>query len=198
MTLPLPFGHWLPGWYLIGQYDSGVGSWLLHNNDKAMLLEVPEGLTVKDVQDAVARLGVRLYWITASHDHYDHLERNTLGELAAAYPATKIIHPAAVAMTGHGRDRWCRMGDEKVGLVPAPKHSLCDVVTVFRGVAMTGDIETGTLDSVTNEVPLWRRKLSMKRLQHFEKRTGYKVHTTISAHLNSVREGINWSELFKV
>lgn len=192
MNLPSDLrGHWLPGWYLIGSYDSDVGSWLLHDDGQAMLLEVPEGLPVADVQAAVSELGVKLKYVTASHDHYDHLERDAWGDLAEAFPRAKFIHPASVR-----GDRRLRIGNEVAWLVAGPKHSLADVVTVFRGGAMTGDIETGTLDSVTKEVPLRTRKRSMNWLQGFQDRTGYRVHTTVSAHLNSVRANVCWPELF--
>ena len=46
------------------------------------------------------------------------------------------------------------LGGEPLWLVKAPKHSRTDVVTVFRGVAMTGDIELGMLRSVNREVPM--------------------------------------------
>lgn len=180
------------GWHLIGQYDSEVGSWLLHNDGEALLLEVPEGLTVQDVKNAVKRLGVKLRYVTASHDHYDHLERNAWGDLAEAFPKTKFIHPASVR-----GDRQLRLGGDVVWLVAAPKHSLADVVTVFRGVAMTGDIELNTLESVTSEVPIRTRKQSMKRLREYPDRTGYHVHTIVSAHLDDVRVGVNWPDLFR-
>jgi hypothetical protein len=184
--------HW-EGWHLIGQYESDVGSWLLHNDGEALLLEVPEGLTVQDVKDAVKLLDVKLRYITASHDHYDHLERNVWGDLAIAFPKTKFIHPASVR-----GDRQLRIGSEVVWLMAAPKHSLADVVTVFRGVAMTGDIELGTLESeASGEVPLATRRKNMDRLRSFQERTGYHVHTIFSAHLDDVRVGVNWPDLFQ-
>jgi hypothetical protein len=71
------------------------------------------------------------------------------------------------------------------------------VVTIFRGVAMTGDIELGTLESVTDEVPMRNRKQSMNRLREFPDRTGYHVHSIVSAHLDDVRVGVNWPDLFE-
>jgi hypothetical protein len=82
--------------------------------------------------------------------------------------------------------------------VKAPKHSPGDLVTVFRGVAMTGDIELGTLDSVTDEVSMTTRKRSMRRLREFPDRTGYRVHTVVSAHLNDLRRDVDWTSLFDV
>lgn len=188
MNLP----QW-PGWHLIGRYESDVGSWLLHDQGEALLLEIPEGLTVAGVQAAVKMLGVKLRYVTASHDHWDHLDRGVWGDLAAAFPRARFIHPAAVR-----GDRRLLIGGEEAWLVAAPKHSLCDVVAVFRGVAMTGDIESGTLDSVTNEVPLGTRRRSMRRLAEFPERSGHQIHATISAHLNSVREDVDWASLYTI
>jgi hypothetical protein len=186
-----------PGWHLIGAYPDGdpgdTGSWLLHNGGEALLLEVPEGLTVSDVAGALDRTGFKLRYVAASHDHYDHIDPEVWDALAAAFPRAKFIHPTTVR-----GDRMLRIGGEPLWLVKGPKHSACDVVTVFRGVAMTGDIETGTLDSVTDEVPLAKRRRSMRRLAGFQERTGYRVHTTISAHMNSVRRGVDWESLFRV
>jgi hypothetical protein len=38
----------------------------------------------------------------------------------------------------------------------------------------------------------------MRHLREFPDRTGYRVHTTVSAHLNSVRRGVDWAGLFTV
>ncbi len=154
-------------------------------------MEVPEGLTVRDVKAALHALGVKLQSVTTSHDHWDHLERDVWGDLAAAFPDARFIHPASVR-----RDRRVRIGVESAWLVAAPKHSLADVATVFRGVAMTGDIELGTLDSVTDEVPMRTRRRSMAWLRDFPMRQGYHVHSIISAHLNDVRTAVNWPDLF--
>jgi hypothetical protein len=61
---------------------------------------------------------------------------------------------------------------------------------------MTGDIELGTLDSVTDEVPMRTRRRSMAWLRDFPMRQGYHVHSIISAHLNDVRTAVNWPDLF--
>ncbi len=185
------------GWHLIGMFPDhapgDVGSWLLMDEGKAMLLEVPEGLTVEDVRLALANTGTTLRYATTSHDHWDHLDRNVWGDLAGAFPRAKFVHPASVR-----GDRKLQIGSELVWLVEAPKHSLADVVIVFRGVAMTGDIELGMLESVTNEVPLATRRRSMRRLREFQDRTGYQVHSIVSAHLNDVRVTVSWPDLFEL
>jgi hydroxyacylglutathione hydrolase len=182
------------GWHLIGAYPDGepgdVGSWLLVHRGEAMLLEAPEGLAVQNVADAVERLGVTLRYVTASHDHYDHLDPDVWEPLASAFPHAQFLHPSEVRGS-----RQLQIAGEPVWLIKAPKHSLTDVVTVFRGVAMTGDIELGTLESVNDEVPEVIRRRSMRRLQTFQDRTGYHVHSIISAHLNDVRVSVNWPDL---
>ncbi|HEY7423271.1 MAG TPA: hypothetical protein VH682_03425 [Gemmataceae bacterium] len=185
-----------PGWHLIGAFPDhepdDVGSWLLHHNGEAALLEVPEGLTVGDVKAALDRTGATLCYVAASHDHWDHLDATVWRKLKAAFPAATFLHPSTVK-----GDRLLHLGGEPVWLVKAPKHSRTDVVTIFRGVCMTGDIELGTLESVNDEVPLRVKRHTMKRLAAFQERSGYHVHTTVSAHLNDVRTGIDWQELFR-
>jgi hypothetical protein len=185
------------GWHLIGSFPrddpDGVGSWLLAHGGEALLLEIPPGLRLADVRGAAESSGVVIRFVTASHEHYDHLDRRAWGSLAKAFPAAEMIHPTTVR-----GDRMLSLNGEPVWLVKAPKHSACDVVTIFRGVAMTGDIETGTLESVNEEVPLPTKKKSMARLRDFPERCDYRVHSTVSAHLNSVRIGVNWPDLFNV
>ncbi len=95
-------------------------------------------------------------------------------------------------------DLLLHVGAEPLWLIKAPKHSTHDVVTVFRGVAMTGDIELGTLASVNEEVSPALKKRSMRWLHDFSRRTGYHIHSVFSAHLNDVRLFVNWPDLFVV
>src|ERR1044072_5431467 len=129
-----------PGWHLIGRYDSEVGSWILHHEGEALLLEIPEGLRLYDVVIAVNRLRVSLKYVTASHTHEDHLDSDLWRKLQATYKSTQFYHPRRI-----NSNRTLSLGGEPLYIIKAPKHSPTDVVTVFRGVAMTGDIELGML-----------------------------------------------------
>jgi hypothetical protein len=62
---------------------------------------------------------------------------------------------------------------------------------------MTGDVELGTLRSVNREVPIRRKAASMVWLRDFPARTGYHVHSVVSAHLNDVRTAVHWPDLFE-
>ena len=189
----------LPGWHLLGAFpDHGlddVGSWILHNDGEALLLEVPPGLTVGDVEAGLAAVGAGLRYVTASHLHEDHVDAAGLKKLREAYVGTHFILPTEAKA---GSETMIKIGGEPVWLIKAPKHSPSDMVTVFRGVAMTGDIELGTLDSVNREVSRATKAASMDYLRAFQERTGYHVHTIVSAHLNDFRQGVNWPLLFQV
>ena len=184
------------GWTLLGAFPDAapddVGSWLLANNGEALLLEIPPGLSIEDVESALDVAGATLVFVTASHCHEDHLDPDVWDALGEAFPDAKFICPSTVS-----GDLLLHIGGEPVWLVKAPKHSEADVVTVFRGVAMTGDIELGTLSSVNNEVPRKIKKKSMAWLRDFCHRTGYHVHSIVSAHLNDVRQRVNWPDLFE-
>src|SRR5262249_25261948 len=124
------------GWHLIGAFPShepeDVGSWLLVHEGEGMLLEVPDGLTVADVKDAMNRLGLStLKYVTASHTHEDHFDTDVWAALQEAFREAVFLHPSTLK-----GDRLLHLGGEPVWLLKAPKHSFGDVVTVFRGVAM--------------------------------------------------------------
>jgi len=213
-----------PGWHLLGafpdQEPNDVGSWLLHHGGEALLLEIPPGLTVDVVKAGVETLGVGLRYVTASHLHEDHLDPSVWNALIDAFPDAEYMSPEELK-----GDTSVKLGGEQLWLVKAPKHSPSDVVTIFRGVAMTGDIELGTVESVNDEVPAKTKRASMAYLRGFEQRRsfrlskrhfpeaphrrralpraplrrpapGYKVHTIVSAHLNDLRQNVNWELLF--
>ncbi len=193
-----------PGWHLLGTFPQGdpdgVASWLLHHGGRAMLLEVPPGLAVRRRERRVAGVlgGPGLVSATASHLHGDHFDRRTWAEFRAAFRGTAFEPPARRYPAPPG-EAWSDLSGEPWCSIRAAKHSWHDAVTVFRGVAMTGDIELGTLASVNASVPRGVKSDSMRWLAGFPDRTGYHVHSTVSAHLNDVRrnlDGPGWAALF--
>ena len=185
-----------PGWYLCYiDPDNGVGSWLLHHNGEAVLLEVPSSTDFVAVLDATHATESRIRYITASHEHCDHYNHRQAQWFNKTFLGSTLLRPRAIES-----DAVVYIGDfdgpEPVYIIKAPKHSQHDQVVVFRGVAMTGDIELGTLESVLEEVHPAIRRRSMEWLRGFERRSNYHVHTVVSAHLNDVRENVDWKSLF--
>lgn len=193
-TLAIPT---FPGWHLLGAFPDGqpddVGSWLLYHPGEAALLEIPPGLTPQVVSAGLQAIGCSLKLATASHGHEDHFDPDAWRALKAEFPQATFLHPRSIR-----GDQCLTLAGEPLWLIKAPKHSKTDVVVVFRGVAMTGDIELGMLGSVNREVPKATKRRSMAFLRDFQDRTGYRVHTVVSAHLNDVRINVNWPALFAV
>jgi|SRR5271165_6931037 len=158
-----------------------------------MLLEVPRGLTPAIVAEHLKKIDCVLKCVTASHSHEDHLSVSAWTKLQKRFSDARFMHPS------HVRRRMSfTLGGETGWLIPSPKHSTDDLVAVFRGVAMTGDIELGTLESVNDEVDLETKKRSFKRLKSFPERHKYQIHTVMSAHCNDYRENVNWRSLFSL
>jgi hydroxyacylglutathione hydrolase len=185
----------LSGWTLLGQYPvgdpDGVGSWILHEEREAALLELPpDEELVRDAVAAVHRLNLRVKYITVSHNHEDHFDPSILRRLKEEpeFCDAKWIKPEP----DHVGMRKLDLDGELLWLVDAPKHSRTDRVILFRGVAMTGDIELGLLQSVNREVKMKTKRENLAFLAAFQGKTGYRIHTIISAHLNDFRVGIDW------
>jgi glyoxylase-like metal-dependent hydrolase (beta-lactamase superfamily II) len=185
----------IPGWIPLGQYpvgdSDGVGSWILHHDGEAALLELPpDAQLIEDAAAVVASLGARVRFIFVSHDHEDHFNSEVLRQLRKhpVFTSAKWLPPATNAPDATCLD----LSGEPLWRIPAPKHSRTDRVTVFRGFAMTGDIELGTLDSVDREVPLKVKRKSLALLASFEREHRYQITGLISAHLNDFRQNINW------
>lgn len=157
-----------------------------------MLLEIPPGLSVEHVRASLEFFGsLNLRFVTASHAHDDHLDPEVWNAMIDAYPDADYLSPDEIEA-----DRYIELAGEPLWLVKAPKHSRDDIVTIFRGVAMTGDIELGVLESVNREVSKKTKAASMDHLRSFQDRTGYRINAIVSAHLNDLRKKVNWSDLF--
>ena len=154
-----------------------------------MLLEIPPGLTIAAI---CASLQGHLKYVTASHTHEDHFDEEVWDTLRKDFRGTQFIPPDSLSAY---RDYEYFLGGEPVWVLPAPKHSTNDAVVVFRGVAMTGDIELGQLESVNDEVSAKMKLRSMEWLLKFTERRNYHVHTIMSAHLNDIRQ-VEWADLF--
>ena len=183
------------GWKLLGSYPKGdpdgVGSWILHNNGESALVELPYGLRVTDVCTRVYRLGTLTY-VCASHEHRDHLDWNMWKEVQYYFPYATYIRPHRCGY------KKLNLGGEPLYILECPKHSMTDCVIIFRGVAMTGDLELGIIHTVNDEVPLATRRQSYQFLRDFPKSENYHIHTVMTAHLNDIRKDVDWPSLFPV
>lgn len=140
----------------------------------------------------LAAIGAELKYVFTSHAHEDHQDRSACSAIKAEFP----VALASCLRVTHFDYRGY-LGDEPFWLIGSPKHSWSDIVIVFRGVAMTGDIELGQLASVNREVPADVKRASMEWLRGFQGRTGYHVHTAASAHFKGYRR-IDWTSLFTI
>ncbi len=183
-----------PGWHLLplDYQPDDVGSWLLHHEGESLLLELPWGLTKEHVSQAVEEMNSRLRFYTASHTHPDHLWEESFNMVKRTFRRAIFIPLEPFKCHVH----CVTLGGEPVYFVDGPKHSDCDRMTIFRGVAMTGDVELGTLDTCNGEIDMEWRKQSMALFAAFEKTFDYKVHTIFSAHMNDCRYGVEFSQLF--
>lgn len=191
-----PFTEVMPGWYLVGRYPEGdpdgVGSWLLAHNGESALIELPPTLCTDDVKTVLGITDSELKYVTASHEHGDHLDWSVWRSVALNLRPKNTIRPHRCGF------RLLSLGGERFFILESPKHSATDCVIIFRGVAMMGDIELGTIETVNNEVPMMQRWKSFRFLRDFERDYGYRVHTVVSAHLNDFRTNVDWESLFPV
>ncbi len=205
------------GLLLLGRYgDFRCGSFVLAHGGHAALVETPPWRRARNPVNAARRfLRSRrhrhtLDRILLTHVHDDHAR--ALGAFVAAFPgATVTLHRSQVEDAafhwlvrpglprGATADLWdgaeCRldMGGEPLHLIHAPKHSLHDVMIVFRGVLISGDWWLGPGDPNPARVPLQVRRRSVERMMAFGER--YRIHTVISAHANDIRRDVHFGRL---
>ena len=183
------------GWILLGQYPvgdpDGVGSWILHKDGEAALLELPPDLQlIEDAVRAADQHALRVKYVFVSHHHWDHFDPSVRNALLKqpAFSAAVWLKPQTYRQSTRRLD----LAGEPLFLVNAPKHSPSDCVTIFRGRAMTGDIELGQVASVNHEVPKATKRESLEYLADFEQANGYRIHSLVSAHLNDFRPVSDW------
>lgn len=89
------------------------------------------------------------------------------------------------------------LAGEPLFLIHAPKHSLTDVLVVFRGCVITGDWWLGPGDPNWNAVPAGVVQASIDRVIQFTRDHEYVIHSAFSAHANEFRRGIDVVALFE-
>jgi glyoxylase-like metal-dependent hydrolase (beta-lactamase superfamily II) len=158
-----------------------------------MLVELPKRLTPKIVSKALLEHEAELKYVAMSHYHVDHVYQHTFDEIVSSFPDAEVLYNK-----GNCHTTQVLLGGEPVYLLDAAKHSESDRIIVFRGIALTSDVELGTLWTCNGEIDLDSRKRAMAFWASFEREHNYKVHTVFSAHLNDLRSHVNFSALFEV
>lgn len=200
---------------MVGQFEwFKTGCWVLHHGGEAAVVECPPWAAgdaaspVDAVADFLESRGLVLRWITATHDHMDHLSLRTLRMMTARFPQAAVVLQEHFAgkvggiqpVRYFGARCELHLGGEPLLLLHAPKHSASDTFVIFRGSCCTGDWELGMLrsahdDKVWARVEEHRKVASALRMSRFEQETGYRIHTIYSAHANDLRRGINFTDL---
>ena len=205
------------GVLLLGRYgDFRCGTFLLHHGGCAAVVECPPWRRARNPVNAVRRVARsrrhrrRVERILLTHAHLDHA--GALAAFAAAFPeALPTLHRSQIEDAGF---RWIirptlpqgmkaevvdgdhvelALAGEPLHLIHAPKHSLHDVMVVFRGVLISGDWWLGPGDPNPSRVPLAVRRRSVERMMAFGER--YIVHTVVSAHANDIRRDVHFGRL---
>lgn len=189
-----------PGVTLLGKHylpDNGV--FILHNNGEAVLVECPPD--PRWPIDAVTFLknhDLALTGITTSHLHEDHFDMDCLEEFAKLMGVTIEELPWWQSTEKTTKD-WgyylSDIGGEPLWSISCAKHSRTDQVLIFRGFALTGDIELGVHDSCNMEVSAAERAWALHYLANFEAVHKYKIHGLCSAHANDLRYNIAWPKV---
>jgi hypothetical protein len=171
--------------------------------------------------------GLHLRFITATHDHGDHFDTypqfhqqfrkvpivvNDIFLTRRGVKPSHTIKPKDLqsidtvkpSMTSKGVPLYCYhetfetdLAGEPVYLVHAPKHSLTDQMTIFRGCMITGDWWLGPGDPNKNRVPIPTIHQSIDRIKSFLKQHHYTVHSLFSVHANEFRRDVDLDQLLE-
>ena len=208
--------YWSDGVNLLGVYgESRTGCWILYNDGRAAILELPpynpgQWSPTIAAQIAAEQRNLTIEYLLCSHAHTDHIAEETLKEFNRAFPGAQVWlqnefqehMPAAKHV--HYFDDFLKLslGGEPLYLVHAPKHSWTDTIVIFKGVAITGDWELNTIRSVHDgnhdmRVPLEVKLESIEKMKRFPVEQKYLVHKVFSVHANDRRDEVDFEELME-
>ena len=202
---------------LLGRYrekkdeNDPVGCWLLHFGNEAAIVNMPPfraggQAPFKRAKEVADEMNAEVRYLLCAHHQPDHFAGETFLGFRRTFPDAipyayrslrdEISHPRATFF-GNEAIVELELGGEPLYLIHAPKHSWSDTFVVFRGTALTGDWELGTIRSVNDEsagrVPLADRRKSVDRLLKFAHE--YQIHTLLSSRANDVRIDCDFSQV---
>lgn len=206
-----------PGVHLAGRYgDFRCGCWLLEHKGRCAVVETPPWRRSRNPINALRRFirarqrSLRLDWILLSHAHIDHA--GALADFAAAFPEARLLvhasflddplfswmfvrHRSLPLHVWDGPQLTLELGGEPLHLLHAPKHSWTDVMTVFRGMMISGDWWLGPGDPNPSGIPGTAALNSIDRLLDFSR--DYGIHALFSAHANDIRHGVDFGAIMR-
>lgn len=194
-----------PGITLLGVYEPcHCGSYVLHSEDEAFILEMPPCRSKfrspwKDAKIFLERNQLKLKGLLLSHAHRDH---------TASYPKFRRTFPNAPLYYhssfgnefGLGRSEVVfsspllelSLGDEKLIILHAPKHSHQDLLVIFRGCICSGDWSMGYAAECNDIVSTETKLRSLAFVKRYLRETNYIVHSSYSAHANEFYRGMDF------
>jgi hydroxyacylglutathione hydrolase len=192
------------GWCLVGRYGPlQTGCWVLTHGGEAVIVETPPSMGDEDpARDAAALLrdiGAHPLHLLFTHNHWDHTLgfsgfREALPRVPtlvhASFPQERWQGPFDQVFPEPHRTLW--LGGEPLHLLHAPKHSWHDVLVFFRGVALVGDWSLGPYPDCNLDVPPRAKLDTLARTKRFLAEARYHVHTTVSAHGDEIRRGVDF------
>jgi hydroxyacylglutathione hydrolase len=117
---------------------------------EAMVID--SGWETKPILESAAKLGAKVKFVVATHEHFDHV--STIPELAAAFGAKVVAHEfspmACDVRVGNGEE--LRLGGGKVTVLHTPGHTE-DSICLYDGIEIfTGDtLFVGTIGRFDRE-----------------------------------------------
>ncbi len=178
-------------------------------------------------KDFLTRNNINLMFITATHNHQDHFGaldlfhskfpdtpilvsqsffiKKNITQFASLEDLKKIknIEPSIIV---DDVPIFCFKehifelkigGGEPMYLVSTPKHSLSDVMIIFRGCMISGDWWLGKGDPNTNRVPRSTIQNSISRLEQLSRNKNYLIHSIFSVHANEFRRNVDFFKLLE-
>ncbi|NMC06082.1 MAG: MBL fold metallo-hydrolase [Candidatus Lokiarchaeota archaeon] len=197
-----------PGIIVAMAEDQLCGTWILHNGKSCAIVETPpkeidgETIPAELVARCIEERGLKPVLLTITHGHWDHCDGiSTYWDVLTDFPDMKLVcHESTFDVMPKLKNFFESFSEEiyetsidgePLYLIHAPKHSISDVMVVFRGTMITGDWWLGWGDPNWNKVPPAVSITSIDRILEFMKSHKYVITRLFSSHANDFRYGVN-------
>ena len=193
---------------LLGRYEPcQCGSFVLHNNGEAYIVEMPPCRNSvrnpwKDAKIFIERNQLQLKGLLVTHAHRDHTA--SYDRFRLTFPnAPLYLHSSLKGKLGYGVNEvyfsspvlHLDVGGELLLLIHAPKHSKEDQLIFFKGTVCSGDWSLGQAPDCNNYVPTVQKIKTLSFVRRYLMKLRYFVHTAYSAHANELRRPISFWDM---